>query len=64
MTLSEYLGLPGHTATELAKQLGVSVSTITRAARGEIMPSRDLLRSIHDHTQGRVTPNDFVGIAA
>jgi transcriptional regulator with XRE-family HTH domain len=64
MTLTEYLSRPGNTATDLARKTGVSVSTITRAAKGNIWPSEDLMRGIFDHTQGAVTPNDFVGIAA
>lgn len=64
MTLIEYLAQPGQTATALAEKCGVSVSTITRAAKGEIAPSSDLLRKIFDHSGGKVQPNDFFGIAA
>jgi transcriptional regulator with XRE-family HTH domain len=64
MTLTEYLAQPGHTASDLAAKTGVAVSTITRAAKGELKPSHDLLTAIFEHTAGRVTPNDFLGIAA
>ena len=62
MKLSDYLAQPGRTATGLAAEAGVAVSTITRAARGDMMPSRELMRAINRLTDGQVTPNDFVGI--
>lgn len=64
MTLSDYLAQPGQTATALAEKCGCAVSTITRAAKGDIDPSGDLLHRIFKHTSGQVTPNDFFGIAA
>lgn len=59
MTLKDYLALPGHSATMLATQVGVSVSTITRAAEGKTIPGRDLMQSIAEKTRGAVMPNDF-----
>lgn len=64
MTLADYLSQPNRTATDLALATKSAVSTITRAARGELMPSRDLMLAIYEATEGAVTPNDFVGIAA
>ncbi len=64
MTLADYLEAKKVSATALADQANVSVSTITRAARGEIIPSRDLMAKIFEVTNGAVTPNDFFGIAA
>jgi transcriptional regulator with XRE-family HTH domain len=64
MTLKDYLALPGHTATKLATETGVSVSTITRAAEGKTIPSRDLMNLIAEKTKGAVMPNDFFGLAA
>lgn len=64
MTLADYLAQPGMTATALAEKCDVSVSTITRAAAGDISPSGGLLKKIHEHTGGAVQPNDFFGIAA
>lgn len=64
MTLTDYLAQPGRTATELAAKTGFSVSTVTRAAKGEISPSADLMRKIFEATEGDVTPNDFFGITA
>jgi transcriptional regulator with XRE-family HTH domain len=64
MTLKDYLAQEGNTATKLADETGVSVSTITRAADGSTMPSRELMANIFKATGGTVTPNDFFGIAA
>jgi transcriptional regulator with XRE-family HTH domain len=64
MTLKDYLAQAGNTATKLAETTGVSVSTITRAAEGRTMPTRDLMEKIFKATGGTVTPNDFFGIAA
>lgn len=59
MKLSEYIKLDGNTATALAEKAGVSVSSITRAAKGDIYPSADLMRLIIEHTDGAVRPDDF-----
>jgi transcriptional regulator with XRE-family HTH domain len=64
MTLTDYLARPGHTATQLASATGSAVSTITRAAKGSVLPSKDLMQKIFDVTGGLVTPNDFFGISA
>lgn len=63
MTLKDYLALPGHTATSFAADLGVSVSTITRAARGDTIPDRKLMSLIAEKTKGAVMPNDFFGMS-
>jgi transcriptional regulator with XRE-family HTH domain len=64
MTLKDYLSLPGHSATTFAAETGVSVSTITRAAEGKTIPSRELMRLIAEKTKGAVMPNDFFGVSA
>lgn len=64
MTLSDYLARPDTNATELAARVGVSVSTITRAARGEVLPTRTVMQKLFNATGGSVTPNDFFGISA
>jgi ribosome-binding protein aMBF1 (putative translation factor) len=64
MTLADYLDTNKVSATDLAAKCAVSVSTITRAAKGEVTPSRDLMAKIFEETGGAVTPNDFFGIAA
>jgi len=62
MKLSDYLKQPGKTATALAEQVGCSVSTISRAASGKVIPSREQMCKIFDATDELVTPNDFFGI--
>lgn len=64
MTLEHYLQIEGNSASRLAEAAGVAVSTITRAAKGEIAPSAKLMQAIYEHTGGQVTPNDFFGIDA
>lgn len=64
MKLADYLKTNKVSATTLADELGVSVSTITRAANGDIIPSRELMSKLFEATAGKVTPNDFFGIAA
>ena len=59
MKLSDYMKKRGLSATALADDLGVSVSTVTRAARGEAIPSKSLMASIHKLTCGKVAPVDF-----
>lgn len=62
MKLSDYLGIEGNSASKLAESMGVAVSTVTRAAKGELSPSRKLMEAFHRQTAGLVTPNDFCGI--
>jgi transcriptional regulator with XRE-family HTH domain len=64
MNLKTYLDTEGITASEFATRIGVAVSTITRSARGEAIPSVETMRLIIDATNGRVTPNDFYEGAA
>lgn len=64
MKLTEYLEQPGRTASSLAQATNVAVSTITRAAKGEAVPSPQLMEAIYRATDGAVTPNDFYGLAA
>lgn len=59
MKLADYLSLEGNSATKLAEDIGVAVSTITRAAKGEITPSGKLMEDIYRRTAGVVAPNDF-----
>ena len=61
MTLAEYLDQPGHTASALAATTGSAVSTITRAAKGDLMPSRDLMRLIFNATDGAAILPDVAG---
>lgn len=49
-------------ATQLARRMGVSVSTVTRIARGETDPSAAMIKRICEATGGKVQPNDFFDI--
>lgn len=62
MKLRQWLDIPGNSASRLAEQLGVSLSTITRAAEGVTIPSRKLMPRIVAATGGAVTANDFFGL--
>ena len=64
MNLASYLEKNDLTATAFAAQIGVAIATVTRAARGEIMPSPETMKRIMEATNGKVTPNDFYGDAA
>ena len=61
MLLSEYLRKRSMSLTEFAERLGVVVSTVSRYASGERIPSRDLMLRIERETGGRVKPGDFYG---
>jgi transcriptional regulator with XRE-family HTH domain len=64
MKLRDFLDIDGNSATKLAEDCGVSISTITRAANGDTLPNKELMAAIHSKTGGAVTPNDFFGIGA
>lgn len=59
MQLKDYLSVEGITASEFATRIGRSVSTVTRAARGEVIPDRATMEEIVTATDGKVEPNDF-----
>lgn len=59
MKLKDYLELPGNSATKLANEVDVAVSTITRLAKGDTVPSHKLIADIAEKTNGAVMPNDF-----
>ncbi len=63
MTLEQYLARKGMTATSLAKECGVVLSTMTRAVNGQTIPSPDLMVKIVRATKGKVKPNDFYNLA-
>ena len=63
MTLADFLQTENMTQSQLAARLSVSVSTVTRILNGKRGPGFELMREIANVTDGRVTPNDFVGVA-
>lgn len=60
MTLAQYLAAIDKKPSVFAAELGVPASTITRILKGERSPGLDLMRRIREHTEGSVSPNDFV----
>lgn len=60
MKLDAYLRLSKRTATEIARECGVSVPTISRLANGQALPSLELAGRLRDATAGAVTADDFL----
>lgn len=60
MRLSEYLEMPGQSASALARECNVAVSTITRVAKRTKAPSIKLMIAIRAATKNAVTANDFL----
>ena len=59
MRLKSYLALDGNSASKLAEAVGVAVSTITRAASGETLPTTGTRLRIVQETSGQVTAADL-----
>ncbi len=64
MTLSEYLRRNNLTATAFASKIKRSISTVTRIAKGEIMPDYETVRAIFLATGGNVEPASFYDLPA
>lgn len=65
MKLADYLEAHGISYTEFARILKVgSVETVRRYALGERTPRKKHMASIVEATGGKVTANDFHGVAA
>ena len=60
--LDKYFAETGENAHRLAAKIGCSASTITRPLRGDRNPSVKLARLIEQHTDGRVTAQQFIAI--
>jgi transcriptional regulator with XRE-family HTH domain len=63
MTLNDYLAETGETQTKFAKLVGASQADISRYVAGKRRPRADVLIKIYEVTGGRVTANDFFGMA-
>ena len=63
MKLSEYLSDRAITASDLAREINRSVSTVTRIVNGESKPDWSTMARIDDATEGAVKPNDFLPAA-
>ena len=62
MQLSEWISECGISQVEVASGLGVDQSTISRLLSRARVPSPALMKRIYDLTEGRVTPNDLIGL--
>jgi transcriptional regulator with XRE-family HTH domain len=62
MKIADYCKKKGLTLCELAPEVGVSPSGMSRYARGSRIPSPEVMRRIYIVTCGAVTPNDFYGL--
>ena len=62
MTLHEYLNLKGMTDAAFADLIGATQPTVFRLRKKGQIPSRDLMASIFNATNGAVTANDFFGL--
>ena len=60
MKLSEYLASKAITASDFAREINRSVSTVTRIVNGESKPDWSTMARIDDATDGAVKPNDFL----
>lgn len=61
MRLREYLKINNLQMAQFGEQIGTTGPTVCRIAAGQV-PRRDLMVKIYEATEGRVTPNDLVGI--
>ena len=60
MKLSEYIASKAITASDFAREINRSVSTVTRIVNGESKPDWSTMARIEDATDGAVKPNDFL----
>ena len=63
MKLSEYIASKAITASEFAREINRSVSTVTRIVNSESKPDWSTMARIEDATDGAVKPNDFLPAA-
>jgi hypothetical protein len=64
MRLQEYLVETGTTRAEFARQIDVKHITVTRYIREGRVPEPPVMEKIIEATDGKVTANDFFGLAA
>lgn len=60
MRLAEWLKQENKTATDLAAEIPVDTSTVTRYVNGQRVPRKEHMRRIRDITNGAVTADDFM----
>jgi transcriptional regulator with XRE-family HTH domain len=64
MTLPEYLAEAAYSQAQFARSIGVSKQAVQRYVSGERIPDRRIMGRIALATGGKVTANDFFGLAA
>lgn len=64
MTLGEWLEDTGKTIPQFATEIGRTPEAVRRYVSGARIPDRDTMPLIATATGGKVTANDFFGIAA
>jgi predicted DNA-binding protein (UPF0251 family) len=64
MRLEDYLQTTGMTRAEFARRIGVRHITVTRYVQEGRVPESSVMGKIIEVTEGKVTANDFFGIAA
>lgn len=63
MTLADYIAASRGTASDLARKLGVSPSTVSRWAHGKMAPPLAMAARIERATDGAVTVRDLMPVA-
>jgi transcriptional regulator with XRE-family HTH domain len=64
MRLQDYLSEHGVTRAEFARRLGVKHISVTRYVSEGRVPEPSVMEKIIEVTDGKVTANDFFGLAA
>jgi len=59
MTLDEWMTRQGYSSSELARQLGVNVSMVSRWRNGLAIPDGENMIRIWQLSAGEVDPNSF-----
>lgn len=63
MKLADFLSETGLSVIDFAGRIGVTRQALHRYISGERRPEWDVLLRISKETDGKVTPNDFLGVA-
>ncbi len=64
MRLQDYLAETGMTRAEFARRIGVKHISVTRYVNEGRVPEPSVMEKIIEATEGKVTANDFFGLAA
>lgn len=64
MRLQEYLAVTSTSRADFAQQIGVSVESVRRYLNEGRIPEPSVMSKIIEATEGKVSANDFFGLAA